>query len=265
MPRWTTLTPAPAVLAAVLTALGAPPALAQTDPAPPAGVDATPGFGIWQLFWQSFDLFTVMLVLGSLAAVWIIVKCVIEIRPASISSKASSARIARLIDEQNFPELRRFVEKDTALASVIVREAVGQSARGRDAMREAAEVVASVECSRWFRKIEPLNIIGNLGPLVGLAGTVWGMILAFTTLGIEGGQAGPASLSLGISKALFHTLLGLVLAIPCLLVFGLYRGVVDRICNRAMADAARFVERVPADAEAAAERAAPALGARKLA
>ena len=231
-----------------LAALTAP-----AQAAPPA-VDARPGFGIWELFAASFDLFTVLLVLGSLAAVWLIVKCIIEIRPASISSKKTSARIARLIDQGNFAELRRLVDTDTALASVIVREAIAQSARGRDAMRDAAEVAASVECSRWFRKIEPLNIIGNLGPLIGLAGTVWGMIIAFNALGVEGGQAGPATLSEGISKALFHTLLGLMLAIPCLLIFGIYRGVVDRICNRAMADAARFVERLPADEPAPAAR-----------
>ncbi|GJM18552.1 MAG: hypothetical protein DHS20C14_07650 [Phycisphaeraceae bacterium] len=210
-------------------------------------MDSSPGFGVWELFWQSFDLFTVLLVLGSIVAVWIIVKCVLEIRPGTISSAKSTARIKSLIGQGNFGELRAFVERDRGLTAAVVREAIGQSARGRDAMREAAEVTASTECSRWFRKIEPLNVVGNLGPLVGLAGTVWGMILAFTTLGIEGGQAGPASLSIGISKALFHTLLGLMLAIPCLLVFGIYRQLVDKICTRAMADAARFIEQLPAE------------------
>ncbi|MEZ6319154.1 MAG: MotA/TolQ/ExbB proton channel family protein [Phycisphaerales bacterium] len=227
-------------------------------------------FGVWKLFWQSADFFTVLLVAGSVAAVWIIVKCLLEIRPSTISGRKSTIKIGTLIEDRNWGELRRFVERDGALTSVVVREAIGQSGRGREAMRESAEIAASVECSKWFRKIEPLNIIGNLGPLVGLAGTVWGMILAFTTLGVEGGQAGPASLSLGISKALFHTLLGLLLAIPCLLVFGLYRGVVDRICNRAMADAARFVERLPSeepgDAGAGADEASePTMTARKRA
>ncbi|HRJ50737.1 MAG TPA: MotA/TolQ/ExbB proton channel family protein, partial [Phycisphaerales bacterium] len=90
-----------------------------------------------------------------------------------------------------------------------------------------------------------LNVIGNLGPLVGLAGTVWGMILAFTSLGDSGGQAGPSDLSLGISKALFHTLLGLCLAIPCLFVFGLYRSIVDRICTRGTVLCGRVVEQLP--------------------
>jgi biopolymer transport protein ExbB len=113
-------------------------------------------------------------------------------------------------------------------------------------MREAAELAASEESARWFRKIDMLSVIGNLGPLVGLAGTVWGMILAFTSLGETGGQAGPAQLSLGISKALFHTLLGLCLAIPCLLAYGWYRGVVDRLCTRAIVSASEVIEALPA-------------------
>jgi hypothetical protein len=71
------------------------------------------------------------------------------------------------------------------------------------------------------------------------------MIIAFTSLGEGGGQANPGTLALGISKALFHTLLGLLLAVPSLLVFGWYRTVIDRHCTRAMAIAAEIVEMLP--------------------
>ena len=112
-------------------------------------------------------------------------------------------------------------------------------------MDDAAELSASQETASWFRRAEPLSLIGNLGPLVGLAGTVWGMILAFTSLGETGGQSGPAELSEGISKALFHTLLGLMLAIPCLLAFGYFRSKIDRICTNAITQTALMVGRIP--------------------
>jgi biopolymer transport protein ExbB/TolQ len=117
-------------------------------------------------------------------------------------------------------------------------------------MREAAELSASEESARWFRKIDLLNVIGNLGPLVGLAGTVWGMILAFTSLGDSGGNAGPAQLSLGISKALFHTLLGLCVAIPCLAAYGVYRGIVDRLCTRGIVMASDILEAIAKERKA---------------
>lgn len=207
--------------------------------------------GLWPLFRQSFDLFTVLLVLGSLVAVAVIVRCVLDIRPAKIMPASSLDRIDELTKAKRFRELESFVADDSSFVALVVRAALDHPSRTRVGMRDAAEMIASDESARWFRKIELLNVLGNLGPLIGLAGTVWGMILAFSALGATGGQANPGALSLGISKALFHTLLGLLLAIPCLAVFGAYRSVIDRLCTRGMVEAARVVELLPATDEPA--------------
>lgn len=216
---------------------------AQVVPAAPAGV--------WDLFVQSFDLFTIVLVSGSIAAGAYIFRAVVEVRPGAILPPARTRALADMIRDGRFHELRGYVEQDDSFLSAVLRAALRQGGT-RAAMRQAAEMAASEQVAAWFRRIEPLNVIGNLGPLVGLAGTVWGMILAFTSLGQAGGQASPALLSLGISKALFHTLLGLCLAIPSLLVFGFYRNVIDRCCTRAMVLAAEMVEQLPAEPDLAA-------------
>ncbi len=237
-------------LITLAAALSASAAMAQTQPG--EGGEAT---SLWGLFRQSFDLFSVLLISGSIAAVAIITRCVLDIRDTNILPRRSLEAIRGLIAAGRLGELRDFVRKDASFPSVVLRAALphhrpDEPGAGKAAMREAAELAASEQSAAWFRRIEPLNVIGNLGPLVGLAGTVWGMILAFTELGVTGGQARPADLSLGISKALFHTLLGLCLATPCLLVFGFYRTIVDRICNRAMAVSAEFVERLAESDEA---------------
>ena len=156
----------------------------------------------------------------------------------------SIKRLDLLVEKGRMGELRTFVEKDIAFPSRVIAAALGQEKSGVEAMRESAELAASEECARWFRRIEPLNVIGNLGPLVGLAGTVWGMILAFSALSDAGGSAMVGELAPGISKALFHTLLGLCLAIPCLLVFGLYRSIIDRICTHAMVMSSDYVDQL---------------------
>jgi biopolymer transport protein ExbB len=201
--------------------------------------------GLWPLFRQSFDFFSVLLITGSVAAVAIIVSCVIDIRQGRILPQRSQDRMLELARTGKFAELGEFARNDESFPARVVRRAMEAPAPDRTALREAGDMAASEECARWFRRIEPLNVIGNLGPLVGLAGTVWGMILAFTSLGVAGEQARPADLSLGISKALFHTLLGLCLAIPCLLVFGYYRTVIDRLCTRAMQVSSELIERLP--------------------
>jgi biopolymer transport protein ExbB len=206
---------------------------------------AVQSYGLWRLFAQSFDFFSVVLITGSIAAVAIIVRCVMDIRPSRILPERSVETIRGLLRAGRLAELKEFTRTDVSFPSRVLHAAAAQVRPGDPdsrAAREAAELAASEECAAWFRRVEPLNIIGNLGPLVGLAGTVWGMILAFTSLGVSGGQASPAELSLGISKALFHTLLGLTLATPCLLVFGFYRSVIDRVCTRAMVVSSELLE-----------------------
>jgi len=213
--------------------------LAQASPEPGSGA-------LWDLFVQSFDVFTVALLVGSLYASATIVRCVLDIRARNIYEDDRFARAASLAERGLWGELRVLAREDDSFLGAVLRPALAAAPRGRGEMHDAAEMAASEETSFWFRKIEPLSLVGNLGPLVGLAGTVWGMILAFTSLGATAGQAGPAELSEGISKALFHTLLGLVLAIPCLLVFGAYRARIDRLCTRAIAESARIVGLSPA-------------------
>jgi biopolymer transport protein ExbB len=200
-----------------------------------------PNFGLWSLFSQSFDLFTVALLAGSLVGMAWVVRAILELREPRILPRGSMATLKDLASRGKLAELRAETRDDAGFLPQTVAAALGAPPGAR---RQAAELVASEQCARLFRLIEPLNVIGTLGPLVGLAGTVWGMILAFTSLGETGGQAGAADLSLGISKALFHTLLGLLLAIPCLLTYGLYRGLVDRICNRGMIAAGEIVDQL---------------------
>lgn len=221
-----------------------------TPPTPAGGSPAMAGglgeSGLWSLFRQSFDLFTVLLVVGSVIAMAVAISCLIDIRESRILPRESTNRIIDLASAKRWQDLRELAARDDSFVARVMRAALA-AGNTRDAVREAAELAAAEEAARWFRRIELLNVIGNLGPLVGLAGTVWGMILAFTSLGASGGQAGPADLSLGISKALFHTLLGLCLAIPCLFVFGLYRSIVDRICTRGTVVCGQVVEQVPVE------------------
>lgn len=214
--------------------------LAQAQPASVRGATS-----LWSLFVQSFDLFSILLILGSLVGVATIFVCIMEIKPDKIAPEALGGKLFDFAKSNRPGDVRDAIARDDSLMSRILRAGLAHSDRAT--MREAAELAASEESARWFRKIDLLNIIGNLGPLIGLAGTVWGMILAFTSLGDSGGNAGPAILSLGISKALFHTLLGLCLAIPCLAAYGVYRGMVDRLCTRGMVMASEILEAMPAD------------------
>lgn len=201
----------------------------------------------WSLFVDSFDIFSVALILGSLIALTLIVRIIMDARRSVIAPDAVYQNLREHLMQGNMGGFEKGLADNDAVVGVAANAAYRAKSKGIDAMRDAAELAASNACARWVRPLDTLRIIGELGPLVGLAGTVWGMIIAFVRLGQAGGAAGPTDLSLGISKALFHTMLGLVLAVPCLLVYGLYRSMIEKYCNAAMAQAGEIVDMIPVD------------------
>jgi biopolymer transport protein ExbB len=175
------------------------------------------------VFWVIFAL--------SIIGLTLIIQGVIKNRESVFMPIRTTELIRDMISQRRFQELLDFTETDPSFVSKALNPAL-KRAPSFNSMKEAMETAIGEQTAEQFRKIEYLNIIGNLGPLLGLLGTVLGMIDAFSTMEAQGGQANPASLAGGISKALCHTLLGLMLAVPCLAAFGVLRTVVDRLTVR---------------------------------
>lgn len=93
------------------------------------------------------------------------------------------------------------------------------------------------QAGRLLRKIEWLNLIGNVSPMVGLFGTVYGMIKLFNAIVLAGGQPGTMQLAEGISIALVTTFWGLFIAIPALAIHGVLRNRIEALANDAVAEA----------------------------
>ena len=118
--------------------------------------------------------------------------------------------------------IERFISlgKDRILPEAFVTEfgeAWGSDASGNSA--EAMEDAAGREAEKIKRSVRPLSVIAGVCPLLGLLGTVYGMIDAFQRTAAEGGSAKTADLADGIYQALISTAAGLTIAIPVLLLF----------------------------------------------
>ncbi len=164
-------------------------------------------------------------------------------------------QIREMISQRKFKELIEFTETDNSFISKAVNPAL-KRAPSFSSMKEAMETAIGEQTAEQFRKIEYLNIIGNLGPLLGLMGTVIGMISAFAAMKAAHGDTNPAQLAGGISQALTHTFLGLFLAIPCLAAFGILRTIVDRLTVRGALVAEELLLMIkPAEAKPAATQA----------
>ncbi len=103
-------------------------------------------------------------------------------------------------------------------------------------LREELARVASIQLERLRSHLRALEIIGTLSPLLGLLGTVLGMIEAFRRLEMAGSQVDPAILSGGIWQALLTTAVGLTVAIPVVMAHAWLERRVER-CGHQMEDA----------------------------
>src|SRR5450432_732689 len=194
---------------------------------PPTGTK----IGLFSIILQNVDFIFVTILLLSIAGLTLIIQGFIKNRQSVFMPEQTTVQIRQLIQQRKFQELIDFTENDPSFISKTLNPAL-KRAPSFSSMKEAMETAIGEQTAEQFRRIEYLNIIGNLGPLLGLLGTVYGMIEAFSAMQAEGGSASPATLAGGISKALAHTFLGLFLAVPCLAAFGVLRTMVDRLTVR---------------------------------
>ena len=189
-----------------------------------------------QLIFHNLDFVFFTIAALSVAGLTLIIQGFIKNRASVFMPVTSTNTIRELIGQRRFRELIDFTEQDPSFVSKALNPAL-KRAPSFAAMKEAMETAIGEQTAERFRSIEYLNIIGNLGPLLGLLGTVLGMIEAFSTMQAKGGATTPADLAGGVSIALTHTFLGLFLAIPCLAAFGVLRTIVDRLTVRGALEA----------------------------
>ncbi|MDG2030782.1 MAG: MotA/TolQ/ExbB proton channel family protein [Phycisphaerales bacterium] len=98
-------------------------------------------------------------------------------------------------------------------------------------IKTAIEDAGAEQTERLYRSTDALGVIGSIAPLMGLLGTVWGMIGAFDTVsaGAVSDSAYYEQLASNISLALVTTMQGLVVAIPCVILYSFFRNRIDAI------------------------------------
>ncbi|MCH1495987.1 MAG: MotA/TolQ/ExbB proton channel family protein [Rubripirellula sp.] len=127
----------------------------------------------------------------------------------------------------------RVAEADTAcrrtpsVLSVVLLSGLSEIEFGWNQVEKAVEDSLFQQSSRLMRKVEYLSVIGNIAPMVGLLGTVTGMIFAFQQVATTRGAAGAGDLAEGIYQALVTTVGGLIVAIPSLAIYAVCRNRVD--------------------------------------
>lgn len=127
-------------------------------------------------------------------------------------------------------------------------------------LRSALEESGAREADRLHRTNESLGILAAIGPMLGLLGTVIGMIGAFATIGQLEGAARSKQLAVFMSHALVCTAEGLVIAIPCTVAFSLFRRHIDHLVGEVaerIEELTRYLEQTAGEERPAPRAARP--------
>ncbi len=166
-----------------------------------------------------------------------------RITPKNLLAQVWSSLKADDLDSQKLRDLRN----NSPLGQVLAA-GIANAKRSRDIMKEAMEEAAGQVSHDLERYLTSLGIIASISPLIGLLGTVVGMIKVFTALMLEG--AGNANvLAGGISQALITTAAGLSVAIPALIFHRFFLRRVEELVVTMEQEAGKLVDILQGDSE----------------
>ncbi len=127
----------------------------------------------------------------------------------------------------------------------ILRGLLRAAGSGINDLGRVATRIGSAELQRMERGFRTLGFLGNTAPLLGLLGTIIGMIKAFMVIEQAGGRVDAQALAGGIWEAMLTTGVGLVVAIPVLLLLHMLEGMADRRARNMQTCASLLIEQLP--------------------
>ena len=178
----------------------------------------------------------IIIILMSIVALGFVIEHGITIRKQRLMPEAFVDQLEDLINRGDIPAAIQCCEdpRNYSLTSEVVLaglERYQNSEFGYADYKSAVEEAGEEYTAKLYRKTDGLNIIGVIAPMLGLFGTVEGMMEAFNIVASSEGAAKPYQLADSISKALVTTWLGLVVAIPSMMAFSFFRNKIDSLVS----------------------------------
>jgi biopolymer transport protein ExbB len=170
-------------------------------------------------FFTSGGLFMWPLLICSIVSLTTIILRVFALREKNVLPVTVESEMERLVPGANPERLARVVHHDPSALSRLVRVALQHYRWPRGDNVEAVQTRARYEMVRLERGLVILEVVVGIAPLIGLIGTVSGLIHVFASLGLSAGAADAKRIALGISEALSTTIFGLGIAVPSLIAF----------------------------------------------
>ncbi|MCI0363146.1 MAG: MotA/TolQ/ExbB proton channel family protein [Phycisphaerales bacterium] len=194
---------------------------------------------------QSAGLVGYVLIALSILALTMVIMHVVQIRKRVLAPPAQLDVLDSLLAQGDVVAALEYCmnpEHDSYLTRILAAGLTRyqRSAFGAFEIKNAVEEAGEEQTAKLYRSTDVLGVIGSIAPLLGLTGTVLGIVGAFETLSV-GVAPDHKALAANISLALVATLLGLILAIPCMALFTYFRNRIDALAGETGAELERLL------------------------
>ena len=187
----------------------------------------------WQVVfgsgWMGVILWMALFASGGFAA-YFIIDGFILVRPTKIMPQGLIDQVKAAMDQGDVMKAIEICDNDPSSMAKILKAGFAHVEEGFDVIDEAISAAGDLEIEHMMQRLNWISVCSALAPMLGLLGTVQGMILTFATIAITGVEI--SSLSLTISQALYTTAGGLAVAIPAITFFYALRNNANRLVLR---------------------------------
>lgn len=205
-----------ASLSSVLSVLSPVSAFAAAGPS-----NAQKGETLWQLI-AAGGISMLFLGIMSVATVALAIYHFIYVRPEKIVPQDLTENVLSLLDRGEFEKAKQVCAQQPSLVSSIALKGIEKLPKGHAVVEDAIQHEGKARVERMWQNLTYLGDMAVIAPLVGLLGTIIGMIEAFSYF--KAGSINPSVLTAGLAKALINTAAGLVIAVPALVFYSFFRG-----------------------------------------
>jgi biopolymer transport protein ExbB len=164
-----------------------------------------------------------VIIILSVVTVAMIIEFSVSIRRDKLCPPELIDELEALLEENELQEALELCESEPNFVTNSLAAGLPVVNEGYDKVKANIDVQAGVEALKLQQKIGWMLFNSNLGPLLGLFGTVQGMIMAFNVIVDLGQKVTPKDLAIGISAALVTTFQGLIVGIPALFAYQFFR------------------------------------------
>ena len=181
-----------------------------------------------------------------------------ELRMVTAMPPEVLAHCEAMLEQRDFKGIFNVVKEDDSYFSRVLVTGITELPNGLSEARESMERMAGMLTAEMEKKISMLAVLGTLGPMIGLLGTLKGMISSFSVIAMSDVQLKASEVAKGISEALLLTFEGVSLSVPSIFFFALFRNRVSIISVTTLRRADEFLRHFAQAARAKAPAAAAA-------